>query len=442
MPAVMNLLIMGNDHRAGVVDGPGSTDVLMLLHVDQEQDFVSILSIPRDLWVNIPGSGEDRVNSAFYRGGPALTIATIKQALGVDATKFIGVGFETFPGIIDSLGGVYIDVDRRYTDAPTWAMDLSPGYQLLDGENTLRFSRYRYDENRDFGRMARQQRVLAAIREQMSGWDLPFKLPGTVGRLLTSATTNLSADELVTLGYWLFRLDDTRIKQIIIKGEYRKIDAKWVVVAKQETLVDAVTEFMAPPGAGGPAATAGNDQLSVAVGLDPVRPTGGIRETVRLATAGDAAFLLAAAPLPNAAMWTSAQKSVPFALEAPRHIPEGFSYFSTMPEGGGTYGIKVGDGTKPAVRMVYRYKDTDFYLGVTATTWTDAPLAREGTSIERNGVIYTIVGSSESADHIWWKKDGVLYFISNTLMYTVGQWELLEMAESMTPVEGSAGTAG
>jgi hypothetical protein len=86
--------------------------------------------------------------------------------------------------------------------------------------------------------------------------------------------------------------------------------------------------------------------------------------------------------------------------------------------------------------MLYRYRSSDLYVGITATTWTDAPVAGRGDEVESNGVVYTVVGTSGKVDHIWWKSDGVLYFISNTLMHTVERDELLRMAQSMTPVGG------
>jgi LCP family protein required for cell wall assembly len=402
----------------------------MIIHVDRARDFVSMLSVPRDLYVDIPGFGKGRVNAAYYRGGPALTIGTLKQTLGLDITKYMGVGFEAFPGIIDSLGGVYVDVDRKYTDTPHWEMDLAPGYQLLDGANTLLYSRYRFDDSSDVGRMARQQRILQGIRDQALGWDLTFSLPGIVGDLLDSATTNLSSGELVELARWIIELDGSRIKQTIIKGPGRMIDGNAVIVVDQPTLAATVADVLTPPeedpsqasedGPGGPIlAATGSEALRLA--LAAPGPTG-------------SQFGSTPAALPDAGMWRSAQKSVPFPLQAPAFIPEGFAYAYRAPEEGGTYGIRAGDETKPCIRMAYRYRDTDLYLGVSATTWTDAPLARDGRRIESNGVIYTLVGTSGSVDHIWWEKDGVLYFISNTLMGTVTWQDLLNMAESMTPV--------
>ncbi len=197
------------------------------------------------------------------------------------------------------------------------------------------------------------------------------------------------------------------------------IDGKAVVVVDQTTLKEAVTAYLTPPDAQTTGA-AGGDLLLAAAGDQNLLTT---VSTVTTATT-----------LPDISMWESVQRNVPFALEAPGFIPEGFTYVAKMPEGDGTYDIEVDGGTKPAVRMVYRYQNSDLYLGITATTWTDAPIAGKGTEVARNGVLYTLVGTSGKVDHIWWKKDGVLYFISNTLMDTLGKQDLLRMAESMTPV--------
>jgi hypothetical protein len=86
---------------------------------------------------------------------------------------------------------------------------------------------------------------------------------------------------------------------------------------------------------------------------------------------------------------------------------------------------------------VYRYGDSDLYLGITETPWTDAPIASAGAEIESNGTTYTLVGSGDRIDHIWWKRADVLYFISNTLFFDVGRDDLLAMAESMGPVSVS-----
>ncbi len=84
--------------------------------------------------------------------------------------------------------------------------------------------------------------------------------------------------------------------------------------------------------------------------------------------------------------------------------------------------------------MLYRYQGS-LYLGISATTWLEAPLAADGLEVQNNGITYTAVGSSDKPDHVWWVKDGVLYWVSNTLTYTVDGDDLLRVAESMRPVD-------
>jgi LCP family protein required for cell wall assembly len=137
-----------------------------------------MLSLPRDLRVDVPGHGLNKLNFAFHVGGPALTIRTVEQLTGVDINHYVEVSFDAFSDITDSLGGVYVDVDQRYyNDNPTYELiKLSPGYQLLNGVDALDFVRYRHDLNMDFGRMERQQAFLSAMREQAMGWNLPLRI--------------------------------------------------------------------------------------------------------------------------------------------------------------------------------------------------------------------------------------------------------------------------
>ena len=450
-PDSMNLILLGNDTRDPTGDSLGASDVIMLVHIDPSQDYMSILSITRDLYVPIPGQRTDRINMAYHIGGPALTIATIKQVFGVDVTKYMEVNFESFASIIDSLGGVYVDVDRHYNKTPTWAIDIDPGYQLLDGPTALLFARYRFDGNSDFGRMQRQQRIMGALRDQVKGWNITFKLPGLVEKVLSASATNLSANETLKLARWMIGLDGGRIKQIMIKSTGTMIDGKAVVVVDQQTIMDAVTQLLTPPGTSGTTTTGGPSTTGTPT--TGASTDGGVSTVGDAAAGGDAAAttpsllqlastntsnllssgaLTAAQTDPNT--WRAAQKNVPFTLEAPSYLPEGFTYSSKMPTGSGTYGIKVGDGTEPAVRMIYRQGKDDLYLGISATTWLDAPLASGGTEVKSNGVTYTIVGSSGKVDHVWWVKDGVLFWVTNTLFGDLDREQLLAVAMSTVPV--------
>jgi polyisoprenyl-teichoic acid--peptidoglycan teichoic acid transferase len=412
----VNIILLGSENTGTATQTPGRSSTIMVLHVDPGLDFACLLSVPRDLYVDIPGHGKNRINQAYILGGPQLTIQTVKQVLGLDITKYVEVDFDAFGKLIDSLGGVYVDVDRRYQGTESFPIDLNPGYQLLNGARALAFARYRFDQNGDSGRMTRQQRVLAAVREQAIGWDLPMKLPGIVGSVLDATATNLSTNEILQLALWLAKVDGERTRQIVITAPQQMIAGKTVLVADAETLKKAVTDLLTAP----PAEGAGS--------------TGTAESPTTATSAATTTTATSAAAVSESEMWKTAQKAVPFLLEAPGFIPAGFAYTAKMPPADGTYQVNPGGGSKPAVRMLYRYGTKDLYMGITATTWTDAPAAGNGLEVVANGVTYTVVGTSGKVDRIWWKKDGVLYFISNTLMYDASKADLLKMAQSMAPV--------
>jgi len=408
-PGAMNILLLGSDKRAGV---PGSrSDTIMLVHVDPSQKFVSMLSLPRDLRVDVPGEGLGRLNTAYSRGGAALAIRTVKQLTGVNIDHYLQVDFDAFQKLTDSLGGVYIDVDRRYfNDSPTYEpIDIQAGYQLLNGDDALDYVRFRHDSNSDFGRMLRQQRFLQALKEQISaeGAGLLLKLPGMAGDLFSNATTDLSADQILRLAYFGARLGGGHIRQVRVVGTITTIDGVSYVIADPDAIAKAVTDSLTPSTQ---AATDG----TTATGA----PSAGTGTTGHHALSG----------------LEGVTATVPFVVEAPDYLPADYSYSDVVPAAGHTYTINTGGGSEPAVRIIYQHSNRDQYLGVTETTWLDAPIASPGTAVKADGITYTVVGTAGKVDHVWWKKDGVLYWVSNTLSYLLPQSEMLRVAESFSPV--------
>lgn len=522
-PDVMNILVLGSDRRADD-DGEkfGRSDTIILVRIDPHKDYLGILSLPRDLRVAVPGYGREKINAAFALGGPALTIQTVEDLTGVDINHYVEVDFQAFKDITDALGGVYVDVDRRYyNDDPQWELiKLAPGYQLLHGADALDYVRFRHDLNADFGRMLRQQRFLSAMREQAMGWDLTFKLPRLISALFHNISTDLQANDFISLAYWGVRLSGDRIRQVSLEAATDTIDGISYVIASERELANAVAAFLSVPGsdtdeepstttASSVSATSSTSGVDAAPDLEGVEvevlngngrggeaakakawldelgaevPSvgnagSGIRQTTVVLyprEKKDAAAAVARAlgttkteasdsvgrvtvvlgldfaiptsfsppaaidTIPNASEWKALATMIDFPLQAPAHIPEGYAYYDRMPPEGATYDIEVGGGTKPALRMIYRLtKDggkTDQYMGITATTWLDAPAASPGQEVEVDGVTFTIVGSSQKVDHIWWKADGVLYWVSNTLSYLLDKQEMLAVATSMMPV--------
>ena len=501
-PGSMNILVIGSDRRYS--QGNGNSDTLIIVHVDPKIGFMSILSLPRDLRVVVPGHDLQKINAAYAFGGPALAIRTVKQATGININHYMEVDFNAFKDITTVLGGVYVDVDRRYDDGQ---IQFEPGYQLLEGTQALRYVRTRHDQNMDFGRMLRQQRFLTALRAQAGGWDLPFKLPGLIKALFKNVDTDLSANDFLKLAYWGVKLNGDRIKQVSLVSGTQTIDDISYVIASEDEIEAAVTASRTPPVATkATAKTAPSSStalpttaLSVVdlsgINVDIVNGTGraGQASLAALWISGHGAIIRGAADssratvsktsvhypdglstaghkvaqalgieavggsdsvsrvtvtlgesfampvnsipattadqLPNIADWQAFAKQTSFTLEAPAYLPLNIVYAY-----GRRYNITVGKGSKPALKMAYRFKTQDQYLGIMETSWLDAPAASAGLEVTEAGTVYTVVGTSGKVDHIWWRKNGVLYWVSNTLSYGFAREELLAVAESMTPV--------
>ena len=196
-------LVIGSDHRYTDGSAPARSDTLMLVRIDPRTHLISLLSLPRDLWVDIPGYGQDKINAAYSDGGPKLALQTVKQVTGLHVNYLIGVNFHSFTSLVNELGGVYIPVDQAYvhTEAENNALPVSerwsainilPGYQLLNGANALAFSRFRHTDS-DFYRTARQQAFLHAFEQKVSARFHGISLTdlGTIKSVIDTIASNV-----------------------------------------------------------------------------------------------------------------------------------------------------------------------------------------------------------------------------------------------------------
>ncbi len=169
------ILVLGSDHRWQDHGAPARSDTILLIRLDPHQAATTMLSIPRDLQVDIPGAGWNKINAAYAIGGPDLTLKTIKALTGLEINHVINVQFNGFERAVDALGCVYTDVDRRYFHSNVgvplgqrWsAIDIQPGYQKLCGNDALAYVRYRHTDS-DFVRGARQQSFVRDMKDQVS----------------------------------------------------------------------------------------------------------------------------------------------------------------------------------------------------------------------------------------------------------------------------------
>jgi LCP family protein required for cell wall assembly len=214
----VTILLMGLDYRDWEQqrDYPRS-DTMILLTLDPATKTAGILSIPRDMWVSIPGFKHGKINTAYYLGeayklpggGPALATKTVEQFLGVPINYYAQIDFGAFVRFIDEIGGVTIDVPQPITidllggEGVKTKKTLKPERQVLPGDWALAYARARYTEDGDFDRARRQQQVILAIRERLLERGLlPTmiqKAPALYQQLRAGIHTNLGLDEVIRL---------------------------------------------------------------------------------------------------------------------------------------------------------------------------------------------------------------------------------------------------
>ncbi|MBN2549752.1 MAG: LCP family protein [Anaerolineales bacterium] len=230
----VTVLVLGLDERDwGASENAWRSDTMILLTLDPLTKTAGMLSIPRDLWVDIPGFKHGKINTAYYLGdayklpggGPALAVKTVEQFLGVPINYYAQIDFDAFVRFIDEIGGVEIDVPEKITidllgGGFKTKKTLKPGRQVLPGEWALAYARARYSEGGDFDRAARQQQVIMAIRDRMLSAEMLTsmitKAPALYNELASGVRTNLSLDEIIKLALLAQSVSEENIQKGII----------------------------------------------------------------------------------------------------------------------------------------------------------------------------------------------------------------------------------
>jgi LCP family protein required for cell wall assembly len=223
------VLVMGIDRRPGESTRT-RTDSMMLLTVDPVTKTAGVLSIPRDLYVEVPGFGLDRINAANVHGGGELAKQTVEYNLGVRVHYYAIVDFNAFITVVDEIGGIDINVpttinDPTYPDA-YYGYDpfyIEAGEQHLDGATALKYARTRHNDN-DFNRAQRQQDVLMAVRAKVISFDmlptLVAKSPTLLSTLGDSVETDMPVDQMIGVALLARDIPRENIESAVIDGNY------------------------------------------------------------------------------------------------------------------------------------------------------------------------------------------------------------------------------
>ena len=257
-----HLLLVGIDARPG--EKTGRSDTIIVVTVDPEKNEIKLTSIMRDLYVEIPGYKNNRINATYSMGGPELLMATIEENFGLHVEKYIAVNFSMLGSLIDSIGGLTLNVESEYImerinavieqDNIVLGIDpddqklTQPGEQLMTGKQAQAYARYRYgDPTGDFGRTARQREVITKIFEKICQLDLD-DLSALMFANIGNVYTNLSFVDLTAYMPAMLAMKDAEFEELRlpIDGGYsnQKISGMAVLVPDREKNAKALMEFL------------------------------------------------------------------------------------------------------------------------------------------------------------------------------------------------------
>jgi polyisoprenyl-teichoic acid--peptidoglycan teichoic acid transferase len=446
------ILLIGSDHRAGEPFKAANTDTMMLVHIDAKSSTINVLSVPRDLKVQIPEGGgitTGRLNSAYSAGGPNLLVKVLKQQVfpHLQVNHIVDVNFSGFEALVNAIGCVYTDVDHRYYNNTAFtdysSIDLQPGYQRLCGSDALSFVRFRHTDS-DLVRNARQQDFLRWAKAQygfgqlVSNRDTLLRIFGKHTQTDADLHTPDGLENLFTLVAFS---DGHTIKQIPFPAIFLPCSSG----------VTTTTATGATVATGGTpcyvTATPSAERAAFAALMRPTRgaakragappkkrhhaPSGqgsnaGLTGDVADGQAQAAALHIRRLPVyyPRVILAASRYCTDGTCTEGP--IPNSY------PRG---YTIRARDGTRyPAYRMTLVLNPVlGEYYGVQGTTWQQAPI------LDSPGATRTIAGKhlllyfdGSKLTTVAWRTAHAVYWISNTLTENLSNGQMLAIAASLS----------
>ncbi|MEJ2737318.1 MAG: LCP family protein [Anaerolineae bacterium] len=264
----INLMLLGVDRQEGT-DWGSRTDSIMVFTLDPGTGAVGLLSIPRDLHLEIPSYGWDRINTAnvygylqdYPGGGPGLLEATITANFGIPIDGYLMVNFQAFERIVDTLGGIDLYVpeslhDTRYPNPRPEdpygykTVHFDPGWQHMDGQQALEYARSRMSTS-DFDRAKRQQQILLAIRERaLSGGGI-LRWPLLARAVMDEIKTDMSWGQLLGLAVRAMRIDTSNLRRVVLEyplvEDYQRADGAAVQLPDWDLINPVIEDLFGSP---------------------------------------------------------------------------------------------------------------------------------------------------------------------------------------------------
>ena len=430
------ILILGSDKRPKEGDH-GRSDTTILLRVTPNA--INLLSLPRDLQVNIPGHGPDKLNAAYTYGGPALTTKVVKQITGLPINHVVNIDFTGFADAVNAVGCVYYDVDHHYyhSNVGLPAIDqyaeinIHAGYQRMCGFNALQFVRYRHDDN-DLVRSARQQAFLREARHQIPPTKLLEdynSLVAIFSKYTTSDNALQDTGKVIGLAKLFFAARNAQVREI----HFPAVLGPVYVTASSSAIHRAVQQFLAEPSSpsgapsGGSGGGGGGGGPSGSGGGSPAPPpltdstATGQQFAAKLANArwrreGKIPMLYPTKLVPGSFLTSDSDS---YRIDGPgNQIYDGYTFVAEVPAEAPGYGYTA-------------------YYDFTGTNWPDPPILDSPTETKTiNGHEFEMFWDNGRLRLVGWKSGKGSYWVDNDLLETLSPGQMVAMAEAMRPYTG------
>ena len=447
--SAQTVMLLGSDQRyadkkAGIKP---RSDTIILVRLDADNQAISMMSLPRDLKVTIPGNSvPTKINAAYEQGGARLTFRTVKKVLSTPGRPFeinhvIQVDFAGFRKAIDYIGCVYYDVDRRYYNTKASgenyaAIDIKPGYQKLCGQDALDFVRFRHTDN-DLVRAARQQDFIRQVKNQKGVRKLEDPgqsktLARTFGRYFDFDDALHHKRELFALAKLAIFTSGKPVRQIPfgIDGEENRTTA-YYLLASRATVQKTVERFLA-----------GGDTTGSAAVDKATSPSGGrSRKKARFSIADVPG--LASARREGEDQALVAAPKLRFPMYYPTVKLDGSELNGGLSSEPTTRTYTIPDelrGRHRAYRMTFRFGPSGFseYYGVQGTTWKSPPLLDNPDAVRTiNGRKLLLFYDGHKLRFVGWRSSKAAYWVSNSLLLKLSYQQMLAVAVSMSRLKGT-----
>ncbi len=425
------MLLIGSDRRKGDKSAYGArSDTMMLVRLDPNKDVTTVLSIPRDLQVSIPGRGVAKFNESYSDGGPKLVVQTIKQALGLNVNHVAEVDFHGFAQAVDAIDCVYIDVDRKYFHsnvglvygAQFAAINIKAGYQKLCGYRALDYVRFRHFDS-DIYRAARQQGFLRQAKQQVG----VSKLFTSAKKLKKIVADNIHTDNRLSSGKNLQRLLTLAVKSAgkpVYQVQFDDLATPTIGGASYVTISNAglkkaARTFLKGPRQKGEVTTgAGSTASTSKPKKKKARPPGLPGSMSYAKDAGKKQAGLA-------------KIHINLPVFYPTAIVNGAAYQDASTRG---YRMTTASGKRAsAYRIVAKLPGSSGdYYGVQGVNWDDPPILKDPSEVRSiKGRDYELFYEGGKLALVAFHRNGASYWVSNTLLRKLTERQMLALATSL-----------